>query len=161
MIAIKNYSEKYRNKVMRLVLNVLENEFKINKTKRKDLTNIPHEYQSKKNRFLIALENDNVIGTIALKDVGKKRGYLKRFYVKKSKRKKGTGKKLFKKIISHAKKNGFQKIYAATSKIMIEAEEFYQKNGFKKIKKMPKTIPIGNDTQMHIKKMNILRKTLN
>lgn len=102
---IVTFSSKYNNEVRKVVVDILDSEFGHVNVERLDLDNISRTYQSdEKSNFWIALEDDKVIGTIALlKYKNFNFGVLKRFAVKKDYRRKGVGKKLMETLIEFAK----------------------------------------------------------
>lgn len=97
-----------------------------------DLFKIPEVY-SGKGRFWVAVENDKVIGTVAIRDVGKDTAKLNRMFVLKEHHGKGVGQKLLDQAISFAKEHGFKEVILNTHLNMNRAHHFYEKNGFKKV----------------------------
>ncbi|MBW2975348.1 GNAT family N-acetyltransferase [Candidatus Woesearchaeota archaeon] len=148
MVRIIQYSSKYREQTINLIKEVLESEFgfKVNKSKRPDLYDINEAYQKKGGNFWIALEKDEVIGTVGLLNYGKNRGFLKRMYVDKRYRGKGAAKKLLLELINFAKNNNYKTIFVPTVEEMIAANKFYQKNGFKRIESLPEDFNLEEDT---------------
>ncbi|MFA5021959.1 MAG: GNAT family N-acetyltransferase [Patescibacteria group bacterium] len=140
------FENKYAIKTRKLIINILENEFNFLKIKRPDLWQIAKTYQTAKGNFWLALDTSDVVGTIALQDCGDGRGYLRRMYVRKEYRSKGLGSKLLSVVLNFAKNNHYKKIYLATTDAMTQANKFYCKNGFKKIKRLPNDIPAPGDS---------------
>lgn len=147
MISILPYSEKYKQDVIDLILNIWENEFDYKNLKRPDIHNITEFYQKdQKSNFWIALLDDKLIGTIALKKGGNDSGYLKRMAIIKNMRRKGIGAKLLNTLMKFAKKNGYKKIYAGLVPENTIAISFYKKNGFVESKFVPKNITAASDS---------------
>ena len=78
-----------------------------------------------------------VIGTIGLRDMGEKRGYLKRMAVEREYRGQGVAQALLTTLLTFAKSHGYHDVYLSTSADMTAAHKFYDKAGFKKISSLP------------------------
>jgi RimJ/RimL family protein N-acetyltransferase len=140
---IQSYSDEYKNQVIELVFDILENEFgHHSKNGRPDVKNISKFYQKdKNNNFWIAIdENNNIVGTIAIFDLGEGWGNLRRLYVKKEFRKMGLAQDLFSAFLKFAKDKKYNRIFLSTWNEAIAAQKFYKKNGFVKIKSLPERI---------------------
>jgi ribosomal protein S18 acetylase RimI-like enzyme len=138
---ITAYSDKYKEQTIKLIFDILENEFgRHSKSGRPDLFNIPKVYQTGSGNFWLAIEKEKVVGTIGLHYHGDGRGYLERFYVAKELRRKGVGSKLFLTLLKFAKKSKYKKIYLSTWDGTPAANNFYIKNGFKRIEALPKDL---------------------
>ena len=129
---------------MQFILSVLEGEFGFIGINRPDLVNIPETYQKNNSNFWIAIENDKVIGTIALENHSDNRGYLKRFYVDKAYRGKGIAQQLLAALVQYAKDNNYKKILLATFEDLVAANKFYNKTGFIRIESLPKDMDDGD-----------------
>jgi len=79
-------------------------------------------------------DKGKIIGSIALRDMGRGTGKLKRMYIIREYRDKGLGQKLFDKLIDFAIKKDFKRIILSTEKRLKPAIKFYEKNGFLEIK---------------------------
>ena len=123
---IRNYKEEDREKVKKLVKEVLIEIFN-SVSNLEDLNNIKKEYE----KFFVVEENGEIIGTLGIKNEGDAR--ISRMYVKKEKRGKGIGKKLMEKAIKYCKKK-FQRIFLTTYPQM-NSKDFYRKIGFKEYKR--------------------------
>ncbi len=136
------YSDKYKEQVVELVMNILENEFgHHSRSGRPDLHKISEVYQKNNGNFWIAVEGENVIGTIALSDYGNGKGYLERFFVKKELRRRGVGRKLISSLLDFAKEKNYKKIFLSTWGNLLSGNNFYIKNGFRRIESLPEEIP--------------------
>jgi len=146
-IKIIKFDVMYQEKTKKFILNILEKEFNYFMN-RPDLNNIAKEYQKGKSNFFIAVDEMNdVIGSIAIVNYGENRGYLKRLYVKKENRGTGLARKLLENLIIYAQNNKYKVIYLGTVKLLEAANKFYNKNGFKKIDKLPEDFPLYDDTE--------------
>lgn len=140
------YSDKYKESTIKLIMDILEIEFgRHSKSGRPDLYRITEVYQKNKGNFWIAVETDKVVGTIALSDYGKNRGYLERFYVAKELRRQGLGSKLFSVLLEFAKSNGYKEIFLSTQEDRVSAKSFYAKNGFKRIESLSEDFSHAED----------------
>lgn len=150
---IRAYSEEYKNETKQFILRILEKEFGLTGISRPDLDEIPEVYQYERSNFWIAIENEKVIGTIALKNCGSNRGYIKRMYVGKAFRGKGVAHELISTLIRFAKDNGYQELFLGTIEDLIAANKFYKKEGFQKIDSLPDDMDPYRDTlfyKLHI-----------
>ena len=132
-IKIKEYSEEYKEQIKDVIgktladISVIDrNSLPIND---EDLNKIKEIY-SGKGRFWIALDNNNVIGTVAIRDMGNHAAKLNRMFVLVEYHGSGVGQKLFDHAINFAKKQGFTKIVLNTHELMHRAHGFYEKNNF-------------------------------
>lgn len=146
MIKIIQYNNKYKSSTKKFILKILNEEFGLGSIKRPDLDNISNFYQKNKSNFWIAIEDNKIIGSVAIKNYGKGRAYLKRMYVSTEHRGTGLAKKLLDTALAYAKETGFKEIFLGTVEDMIAANKFYSKNGFKKIRKLPDDLSDFGDT---------------
>lgn len=138
-IEIREYSEKYKDKIREVIGKTLADISVIDHSSLpiddKDLNNIKEIY-SGKGRFWIAFDSNKVIGTVAIKDLGKNIAKLKRMFVLIDYHGSGIGQKLLDHAINFAKNQSFTKIILNTHRLMGRAHQFYEKNNFiKKDKK--------------------------
>lgn len=136
-VEIIEFKSEYQDQVINLIGKILrqlkiipQSEEPIND---EDLHKIPKVYGGK-GRFWIAIEKNNVIGTVAVKDMGQGTAKLKRMFVLFEYHGRGVGQQLFDKAIDFAKKQGFKEVVLNTHPLMKRAHHFYEKNGFKKVK---------------------------
>ncbi len=138
-VVIEPYSPIYKQDIAELILNIQNNEFDIPITldEQPDLTNIPNFYQTGKGNFLVAKVDDEVVGTIALLDIGNDQLALRKMFVDKNYRGKeyGAGKRLLDHAIEWAKEKDVKEIYLGTTEKFVAAQRFYEKNGFVEIEK--------------------------
>lgn len=137
---IKQFTEQYNESTNIFILSILEGEFGHTNIPRPDLDDISGFYQIDKGNFWLAIHDNKIIGTIGLKDY---RGlaYIKRMIVDREFRGKGVAQDLLEVVINHCKDNGFSKIYLSTSKNLVAANKFYEKEGFEIVDALPKEIP--------------------
>ena len=138
---IITYTDKYKEQTIELIFDILENEFgHHSKSGRPDLYRIPQEYQISNGNFWLAIDGEDVVGTVALRDCGDNQGFLERMYVKKELRRAGVGGKLFSTLLDFAKTKNYKEIFLSTWKDTISANNFYIKNGFQRIESLPESI---------------------
>ncbi|HDS11694.1 MAG TPA: N-acetyltransferase [Candidatus Wirthbacteria bacterium] len=106
---IKPYKIDYDQKIIQHVDSILGLEFAspVSPQIDPDLFAIEDYYQKTGGNFWIALDKDQVIGTIALINIGQNRGLLKRMYVQKEYRGKGVAQELLQTLLEFAQKNSF------------------------------------------------------
>lgn len=147
-IIIKSYTEDYQEAVIHLILDIQQNEFHIpiKREDQPDLGNIPNFYQSDNGNFWVALCNGQVVGTIALIDIGNNQGALRKMFVKPAFRggSYSAGRLLLLQLIKWAEEHGIHDIYLGTTDKFLAAHRFYEKNGFIRIDKeaLPDAFPI-------------------
>ncbi|MCB9359048.1 GNAT family N-acetyltransferase [Candidatus Woesearchaeota archaeon] len=150
MVKIIEFRKEYQEKTKDMIINILVNEFNFEKY-RPDLLDIKKTYQGKdKDNFWIAVDkNAEIVGSICIKDV-QGYGYIKRMYVVKRLRRKGIASKLFSALLAFAKEKGYSELYLATNETMTAAQQFYERNGFKRIEKLPECLPDEGDTLFYM-----------
>ncbi len=137
---IQQYTEIFQTQVKLFILTILEGEFGHINVSRPDLDNISEFYQVDNGNFWLAIQNNQIIGTIGLKNYNGK-AYMKRMAVHESYRGRGIAQELLNTFTNYAKEMGFKEIYLSTSKNLVAANKFYAKEGFEKIEILPKEIP--------------------
>ena len=147
-IEIEIYTAKYKGEVADLIAGIQNSEFGIAITlaQQPDLDDIPGFYQVGKGNFWIARIGEMLIGTIALLDIGKSQGALRKMFVNKNFRGKypGAGKRLLDQLLAWAGEKGITEIYLGTTEKFVGAQRFYEKNGFFEVPKesLPARFPV-------------------
>lgn len=145
---IERYTDIHKNAVADLILSIQNTEFGIPITLalQPDLNAIPEFYQTNNGNFWIAKIGDEILGTIALLDIGNRQGALRKMFVRKDYRGKefGVGQKLLTTLLEWSRSRGITEIFLGTTEKFIAAQRFYEKNGFKEIQKkeLPETFPV-------------------
>lgn len=146
MIKIIRYNDSYKEQTIELLLHILEDELGYKDVKRPDLYDIPKVYQKDSlGNFWLAIEKDEVVGTIALENYGKRRGMIKRMCVKQEYRRKGIGQKLLHTLLDFAKKSGLKIIYCTTMYEFEAARKLYKRNSFIEIKELPEDLAMPDE----------------
>lgn len=147
-IRIIEYSANYQEEIIDLILSIQRDEFQVSITKedQPDLSDIPGFYQQGNGNFWIAVYDDQVIGTIALVDIGNGQGALRKMFVKEAFRGHccNTGHQLLQQLIVWAKIQGMAEIYLGTTEKFLAAHRFYEKNNFVLLGKseLPAAFPV-------------------
>lgn len=135
MISIETYNEKYDDEIISLILDIQNNESKINLSleEQPDLKDIRNCYQKDGGEFLIAIKNGEVIGTIDLMIKEDNCAVMKKFFVKAEYRSQKVGLALYKKLLEYAVKMGVKHILLDTPSVAKASHKFYEKAGFNKV----------------------------
>mgnify|MGYP003400249790 FL=1 len=148
MMTIEIYTEKYKADIAALILNIQNNEFNVPVTlaDQPDLLDIENFYFKKKGNFWVAVEDEKLIGTIALIDFDKGQAALRKMFVHKDYRgkEKAVGQLLLDTLLAWCKQKNIFEIYLGTVEQLHAAKKFYVKNGFVKIEKttLPEKFPL-------------------
>ena len=147
-MVIETYQEKYKAEIAQLILNIQQNEFNVPVTisDQPDLLDIENFYFRKDGNFWVAVENERVIGTIALIDMGNRQSALRKMFVHKDYRgkEKGIGQLLLNTLIGWCRQKDINEVYLGTVEQLHAAKRVYMKNGFVKVDKatLPETFPL-------------------
>ncbi len=99
----------------------------------KELTGLPGDYARPGGCLLLAKQDSQIIGCVALRKIDSKTCEMKRLYVRPHFRGKGIGRVLSQKIIDEARRIGYKKMRLDTIPTMKRANALYRSFGFKKI----------------------------
>ena len=81
----------------------------------------------------VALSDGEVVGSIALRDLGDDELELKRMYLRSSQRGRGLGKQLLVTALDWARAHGATVIKLDTSERMLAAQRLYEASGFRRV----------------------------
>lgn len=122
---VEIYQEQYKEQIINLILNIQVNEFDtpITRQDQPDLENISTFYQKDNGNFWIAKIDNNVVGTIALLDIGNSQAALRKMFVAEKYRGKerAVAEKLLKRFLQWAKVKNFKEIFLGTRAVFIRA----------------------------------------
>ena len=156
MIEIVPFSEHHFSGVMDVILPIQQSEFSIPITldAQPDLLDIPGFYQKGRGNFWVALHGSEIVGTIALLDIGGYQGALRKMFVKERFRgsKQGVALRLLRVLLDWCKLHDVREIYLGTTAKFLAAHRFYEKNGFSEIKQseLPVSFPVMSvDTKFY------------
>jgi N-acetylglutamate synthase-like GNAT family acetyltransferase len=142
------YQEKYKQGIIDLILPIQQQEFGVPITinDQPDLQRIASFYQKENGNFWVAVEEEKVVGTIALVDIGNSRVALRKMFVHQDYRgkEKGTAQALIDTLLEWARQKQVRAIFLGTIDTMKAAHRFYHKNGFVEIIKaqLPTGFPV-------------------
>lgn len=140
---IEHYTDTYRDAVRDLIVPIQREEFGVDITyeDQPDLTKIPEFYQTGGGQFWVALDDDAFVGTIALLDIGRDMGALRKMFVAPSHRgaDAGVARRLLETLLAHAESVGMAEVYLGTTSAFRAAHRFYEKNGFTRV--APEDLP--------------------
>jgi N-acetylglutamate synthase-like GNAT family acetyltransferase len=133
------YSEQYKDQLIDMILAIQQIEFGVAVTRQDqpDLEMIPEFYQQRNGNFWITLKEEEVIGSIALIDIGNDEGALRKMFVKKEYRGKesGVAQQLLETLLNWARSRNMKTIYLGTTDVLKASHRFYEKNNFARIPK--------------------------
>lgn len=134
---IEKYSGKYDDEIISLILDIQNNESKINLSleEQPDLFNINKSYQQGGGEFWVAIYDGKVIGTIGLMIKENNCAVMKKFFVKKEYRSQKVGLALYSELIKFAKLLNVQHIILDTPSVAKTSHRFYERAGFYKVDK--------------------------
>lgn len=148
MIKYIEYNEEYKEKVIDFWIKICVEELGL-KEWENDIRNMNNDtFKENGGNFWIAVDDENnILGTISLENLGNHKGILKGMYVKKEYRSQGIASHLMNLLIEFAKKNHYNTITLDTYKRMISAIKFYEKMKFTQERQ------IGEDKFIYIKQI--------
>lgn len=154
-LELKPFEAKYKEQVGKLINTIQREEFGIEITleQQPDLHDISGFYQHGSGNFWLTLDEDKVVGTIALLDIGNNQAALRKMFVAPDYRGKiGTASKLLAGLLESGRANGVKEIFLGTTAKSLAAHRFYEKHGFIEIPKQdfPATFPVMSiDTKFY------------
>lgn len=148
MVQITTFTPEHTEGVVSVILPIQQSEFgiPISLEDQPDLLDIPNFYQQRKGNFWIALEFGEVVGTLALLDIGDGQAALRKMFVRPSHRgaEHGVARGLLEALLSWCRANQVRDVFLGTTAKYLAAHRFYEKHGFAEIAKaaLPPTFPI-------------------
>jgi GNAT superfamily N-acetyltransferase len=136
-ILIEPIYNNYCARIIDIILPIQQIEFGVPITLegQPDLLDIETNYHKDGGGFWGALNKEELVGTIALINVGHNAGVIRKMFVKKAYRGKelNIAQHLLESLIDYCKQQGITDIYLGTVDILKAACRFYERNGFVKI----------------------------
>lgn len=113
----------------------IEAKLDIKMAEQDDIFQIENYYQNRKGQFCLALENEKVVGSIALLRIDDKTAVLKKFFTYSKYRGNPVrlGRKLFERFMLFARASKFTRIVLDTPEKEKRSHFFYENQGFKQI----------------------------
>jgi len=153
---ITPFSSEYNDGVLEVILPIQTSEFGIAiiLEAQPDLLDIPSFYQRGDGNFWVALSSRDVVGTIALLDIGDRHGAIRKMFVKAPFRGRETGVswRLLKTLLEWSVSRHMSAIYLGTTEQFLAAHRFYEKNGFRPVPRpdLPPAFPVMSiDTRFY------------
>lgn len=136
------FSPAYQEALVELILTIQQQEFglPIGLEEQPDLLAIQEHYS----QFWLALDEDQLVGSIALVDLGNHHAALKKMFVRSDYRQAGIGRLLVNHLVAKSKDLEIHSIYLGTTQEFKAAQHFYKKYGFQEIEKnqLPANFPL-------------------
>lgn len=134
---IEPYQQQYQQQIIDLILHIQNEEAGIGLSleEQPDLLDIPLHYEKNGGEFWIAVEKNEVIGTIALMNCGNGNGVLKKFFVRADWRNRKLGLALYHTLLERARKDGCRQLVLDTPSVAKASHRFYERAGFQRITK--------------------------
>jgi len=148
MVEISRYAEIHQQGVLDLIQPIQQLELRIPLTLRDqpDLLDIPAFYRKGAGDFWVALAGGEVIGTIALLDLGNGEGVLRKMFVSAPYRGAvhGVARRLLDTLLCWGDVQRLRCIYLGTAAKLHAAHRFYEKNDFRRIsrRELPAAFPV-------------------
>jgi GNAT superfamily N-acetyltransferase len=143
LVRIAPFTPADQPAILDLILSIQRDEYgiAISAADQPDLTDIDGFYLPGGGGFWVAHEDDRLVGTIALKDIGGGQAALRKMFVAASHRGAtvGVAQGLLDTLIAAAGARGLSHIYLGTTNLFLAAHRFYEKNGFALVQ--PGTLP--------------------
>jgi N-acetylglutamate synthase-like GNAT family acetyltransferase len=147
VIQIIPFASHHVEGVGALIVGIQRDEFQIPITleDQPDLQNIPTFYQKGAGNFWVAVAEGEVVGTVALLDLGNRQGALRKMFVHASYRGPGHGvsARLLDTLFEWSRARGVKDVYLGTTEKFLAAHRFYERNGFQQIaaNELPPSFP--------------------
>jgi N-acetylglutamate synthase-like GNAT family acetyltransferase len=139
MITVCTFTTPHTSAVIDLILPIQQQEYHLPVTleAQADLFSIADFYQQKNGNFWLALDGDEVVGTIALVDIDHHQVALRKMFVKASHRggEHGVARVLMETLVAWCKARDVREIYLGTSEKFLAAHRFYEKHDFIQVDK--------------------------
>jgi len=147
-ITLSPYTNEYQEQTINLIISIQKEELnmKVTHDERDDLSQIEEVYmKDDKGSFILALYNNNVIGTISILTISNSKCALQNMYIHKDFRGTiyNTANKLLKETLNFAQEHKMKEIYLGTGLDFYAAHKFYERNGFMEVAKkiLPSNFP--------------------
>lgn len=135
---VRKFEEKDGEGVKNLIISILTKEYPFDKSvyENSDIADIGKTYNGKRDVFFVIDSENDVIGTVGVKEDSKDIALLRRLFVKPAFRRKGYGALLLNKALNHCKKNDFKRVVFRATGRMAQAINLLKKTGFKEVEKI-------------------------
>ena len=147
MIQVVPFTSQHGEAVSALIVGIQRNEFQIPITleDQPDLQDIPAFYQQGAGNFWVAISESEVVGTIALLDIGHHQGALRKMFVHASYRGAAhrVSARLLDTLLQWSRARDVKDVYLGTTEKFLAAHRFYERNQFQQIaaNELPPSFP--------------------
>ena len=142
-MTIKTYQETHKEQISSLIINIQRGEFNVPITleMQPDLLNIDTFYQINNGNFWCAVVGQEVVGTIALIDMGNDQACIRKMFVRADYRgqEHQTAHILHDTMLDWCKQKTIGQVYLGTLDYLYGAIKFYGKKGYMAV--MPENLP--------------------
>ena len=152
MISINGFNKKYSKEFFLLNKAWIEESWHLEDSDKKDLLN-PERIVENGGQIFFALDNQSVIGTVAMIKSSDDRFELAKMTVKEGFRGKGIANMLMDECIKFAKQNSSSEIFLISNDSLTVARNLYDKYGFKEVELDSQKYDRGN-VKMNLKITN-------
>ncbi|MFD0749892.1 GNAT family N-acetyltransferase [Mucilaginibacter calamicampi] len=121
-----------QDEIVDLIIHIQQQEFNIPVTlnDQPDLLDIEKNYHAGGGNFWGAFKGDELVGTIALIDIGHHAGTIRKMFVKDGHRGTGLAQQLLDTLLHYSREKQITDLYLGTSAVLKAAHRFYERNGF-------------------------------
>ena len=146
-VDIVPFAPQHQDGVVAVILPIQRDEFGIPITlaDQPDLEDIPGFYRRGAGDFWVALASGEVVGTIALLDIGNRQAALRKMFVTAPFRgaQHGVAGRLLDVLLHHCRARGIREVYLGTTAKFLAAHRFYERRSFVVIDKsaLPPAFP--------------------
>jgi len=131
--------------IINLITHIQQQEFNIPITvyDQPDLLDIETNYHAGGGNFWGAFDGEELVGTIALIDIGHNAGTIRKMFIKDGHRGTGLAQQLLDTLLNYSRSKHISNLYLGTSAVLKAAHRFYERNGFilTDIEKFPSYFP--------------------
>ena len=115
-----------------LIFSILDGEFSVEQKAYplSDLDAIEKHYQGPRDIFLVALENQRIVGTVAVKEDDTKTALLRRLFVDRADRGKRYGSQLVEAALAFCREKGYKRVAFRGTTSMEKARALKRRKGF-------------------------------
>ena len=144
--------------IIGLIITIQQQEFNIpiSINDQPDLLDIETNYHATGGNFWGAFKNNELIGTIALIDIGHNAGTIRKMFIKEGHRGTGLAQQLLDTLLQYSRDKHITHLYLGTSAVLKAAHRFYERNRFilTDVNEFPSYFPrMAVDTMFYCLKM--------
>ncbi len=147
-VHVRAFEARDAEAIAALILHIQQVEFGIPITRedQPDLRDIARFYRHGCGNFWVAEADGQIVGTIALLDIGNREAALRKMFVAAALRGRehGVAQRLLDELVGWAERHEVANVYLGTTAKFLAAHRFYEKNGFTEVAKsdLPPAFPV-------------------